>query len=343
MKTFKHLAYNAPKKFTALGLLLWVFVISGMATLDSQAVPRRINGVAAKANGRVVTENELNFMLAPRRAELSARFPRRGKEYNTELAQSKSKLLNELINQQLIIHEFKALGAEIPQHAVNQKINEHITNNYQGDEKAFRKQLKADGLSFDKFSSLTKDRLIGQAMRAQHFNDVAPATPDEINAEYNRLKDKLRDKIKDKIDFEKIYVPKENIDDLLATPETQLQLAEDIIKRIKKGESFAELAKQYSTDGFGDVGGKQMNKARTDLSPAISTILFAEPEGGILGPLEDSNGYHIIRVSKKIPGPPVPLAKVKDMIEREVQNRKSSVRFNNFMERLRKKAIIDIK
>ncbi len=340
MNTFKNLAFIAPKKFASIGVLVWVFVLSGFATLDSDAVPRRINGIAAKANGRVVTSNELSFMLAPRRAELAARFPRRGAEHNQELALSKRKLLDELINQQLIIFEFKAMGAAIPQHAVNQKINEHIMENYQGDEKSFRKQLKADGLSFDKFSKLTKDRLIGQAMRAQHFNDVAPATPAEIRTEYNKLKEKLRDKRKDKIDFEKIYIPKENIDDLLATPETQLQLAEDIIKRIKKGENFSELAKQYSADGFGDVGGKQTNKARTDLSPAISTILFAEPEGGILGPLEDSNGYHIIRVSRKIPGPPVPLAKVKDAIEREVQNKKSSRRFNAFIERLRKKAII---
>lgn len=343
MKTFKQFAFNAPIKFTSVSLLAWVFVLSGFATLDTVAKPVRINGVAAKANGRVVTENELNFMLAPRRAELSARFPRRGKQFNTELAKSKRLLLDELINQQLIIFEFKAMGAQIPQHAVNQKINEHIMNNYQGNEKAFRKQLKADGLSYDKFSKLTKDRLIGQAMRAQHFNDAAPATPAEIKAEYNKLKDKLRDKRFDKIDFEKIYIPKTDPNDLLANKETQLQLAEDLIKRIKKGENFAELAKKHSKDGFAEEGGKQLNKSRTDLSPAISMILFAEEKGTVLGPLEDSNGYHIIRVTKKIPGPPVPLAKVKDRIEREVQNRKSSARFNRYMERLRKKAIIEYK
>ena len=252
----------------------------------------------------------------------------------------RKKILDELINQQLLIHEFNALGADIPQHAVNQRINKHIMDNYQGNEKAFRKQLKADGLSFDKFSKLTKERLIGQAMRAQHFNDAAPATPEEIRAEYNKHKDKLRDKSKDKIEFEKIYIPKIDENDLLATPETQLQKAEELIQRIKKGENFAELAKKHSTDGFQDVGGKQTNISRTDLSPAISSILFSEDVGKVLEPLADTNGYHIIRVTKKIPGPPVPLAKVKDAIEREVQNKKSSARFNNFIKRLRKKAII---
>ena len=331
-----------PKIITSLSLLVCLLVISGFTVLNADAAPRRINGVAAKANGRVVTTNEVAFMLAPRRAELAARFPRRGNAYNKELATSKRKIIDELINQQLIIHEFKAMGADIPQHAVNQKINEHIMNNYQGNEKAFRKQLKTDGLSYDKFAKLTKDRLIGQAMRAQHFNDAAPATPAEIKAEYGKHKEKLRDKGKDKIDFEKIYVAKEDKNDLLATPESQLQLAEEIIKKIKKGEDFAALAKKHSTDGFENVGGKQANIARTDLSPAISNILFAEAKGSVLGPLEDSGGYHIIRVTKKVPGPPVPLSKVKEYMEREVQNRKSSARFNRYMERLRKKAIIKI-
>jgi len=139
-----------------------------------------------------------------------------------------------------------------------------------------------------------------------------------------------------------MYIPKENNDDLLATPETQLVLAEDLIKRINAGENFANLAKEFSHDGFAAEGGMQENKARTDLSPAIGTILFTEKEGTVIGPLEDSNGYHIIRVTKKIPGPPVPLEKVKNLMEREVQNRKSSARFNRYLDRLRKRAMIKI-
>ena len=336
----KALQINATRNLVATSLLLWILIGLGLTTFTTDAKPRRINGLAAKANGRVVTINEVAFMLAPRRAELAARFPRRGPQYVKEYNKARQNILNELINRQLIIHEFKTIGAEIPEHVVNQKVKEHIIDNFQGDEKAFRKQLKTDGLSYDKFVKLTKEKLIGQAMRGQHFNDAAPATPEEIRAEYNKHKDKLRDKMKDKIDFEKIYIPKVNNDDLLSTQESQLQLTEEIIKRIKKGEDFTKLAQEYSKDGFAEEGGKHKDKLRTDLSPAIGMILFTEDTGKVLGPLEDSNGYHVIRVTKKIKGPAVPLEKVKDFMEREVQNRKSSVRFNSFMERLHKKAII---
>lgn len=340
MKALKPSALRATKWISTTSLLACVVAVTGISTLQTEAKIRKINGVAAKVNGRAITTNELSFMLAPRIAELAARYPRRGPKYTAELNKSKRKILDELINQQLIIYEFKALGAQIPQHAVDQQVKEHIINNYQGKESAFRKQLKADGLSYDKFVKLTKDKLIGQAMRAQHFNDAAPATPAEIRKEYNKHKDKLRDKMKDRIDFEKIYIPKNDPNDLLANAETQLELTENIIKRLNKGENFAVLAKKHSKDAFAEEGGLQKNKLRTDLSPAISNILFEEETGTVIGPLEDSNGYHIIRVVKKYPGPPVPLAKVKKLMEREVQNRKSSTRFNNYLKRLRKKAII---
>jgi len=340
MKSLKSLAAIPLQKSLQLWILTGLALVLGLTSTNLSAAPRKINGIAAKANGRVVTLNEVYFMLAPRRAELAARYPRRGEKFVQEYQDSYRKILTELVNQQLIIHEFNALGATIPQHVIDQKVKDHVIDNFNGNEAEFRKQLKSNGLSHDKFVQLTKDKLIGQAVRAQHFNDAAPATPAEIKAEYDKHKDKFRDKRKDRIDFEKIYIPKENRDDLLATKESQLQLTEDIIKRIKKGENFAALAKEYSKDGFAEEGGKHTNKLRTDLSPAIGTILFAEESGTILGPLEDSNGYHIIRVTKKSKGPAAPLEKVKDLMEREVQNRKSSARFNRFIERIRKKAII---
>jgi len=313
----------------------------GLFTSSVEAKPHKINGIAAKVNGTgVVTDSEVAFMLAPRRAELAARHPRRGPKYYSALKQARKKILEELIDRQLIILEFKAMGAQIPEHVIDSEIKRQIETLYNGSEAKFNAELKRSGLSRKKFRKLTKDKLIGQAMRAQHFNDAAPATPAEIRAEYRKHKSELRDHSKDRIDIEKIYIPKANPDDLLATPESQLEFAEDLIKQIKAGKNFAELAKEYSKDAFAAKGGKQLNLLRSDLSPAIGTILFSEDEGTIIGPLEDTKGYHIIRIIRKIPGPAVPLSKVKDQIERIVQNRKSSTRFKRYMARLRKKAII---
>lgn len=327
-------------KFSKLSIAALSVALGFSSIQSSEAAPRRINGIAAKANGKVVTTNEVAFMLAPRRAELAARHPRRGAKYDAEIKKAKQKILDELVNRQLIIHEFDVLGAVIPDHAVDSEIKNQINTVFNGSEKKFSEQLKSTGLSRAKFRELTKDKLIGQAMRAQHFNGAAPATPSELQKEYAKHKKDLRDVTKDKIDFERIYIPKENNSDLLATPESQLQLTEDIIKQINNNADFAELAKTHSKGPFADEGGKQTDMSRTDLSPAIGMILFTEPTGTVVGPLEDANGYHIIRVIRKKDGPSPKLGEVKEQIEQIVQNRKSSVRFERYLDRLRKKAII---
>ncbi len=332
------------KIITTLSALLGISLLTTTLAPVANAKPRKVNGIAAIANGRVVTINEVAFMLAPIRARLAIKHPRMGATFNAELAKSKKKILDELIDRQLIIHEFNELGAQIPDHAIKADIKRQIDRTYNGNEKKFREQLSKSNLSYTKYVQLTKDKLIGQAMRAQHFNDPTPATQSELMAEYNKHKRDMRDRSKDQINFEKIYIPVTNDDDLLATPETQKEFAEDLVKQIKKGANFAALAKEHSTDAFADQGGKQTNVKRSDLRPDVSFALFTEPVGTVIGPIQlDANGYQIIRVTRKIDGPYPGLSKVKKDMEQAVQNRKSSVRFNRYLDRLRKKALIKYK
>jgi len=332
------------KKINILTAVLAIGIMTPCMTQTACAKPRKVNGIAAIANGRVVTINEVSFMLAPIRARLAIKHPRMGAKFQAELAESKRKILDELIDRQLIIHEFNDMGAQIPDHAVKADIKRQIQRLHNGSEAKFREQLKKSNLSYTKFYKLTKDKLIGQAMRSRHFNDPTPATQAELVKEYNKNKSDMRDRTKDKINFEKIYIPVSDPDDLLATPETQKTFAEELVEKIKKGANFAELAKEHSKDAFAKDGGLQTNVKRTDLRPDVSFALFTEPIGTVIGPIQlDAGGYQIIRVTKKIEGPAPPLSEVKPMIEQAVQNKKSSARFNRYIERLRKKALIKYK
>ncbi len=332
------------KTFTTLTAVLAISLLTPALAPAANAKPRKVNGISAIANGRVVTINEVAFMLGPIRANLAMKHPRMGDTFKAEVAKSKRKILDELINRQLIIHEFNDMGAQIPDHAIKAEIKRQIDRIYEGSDVKFREQLSKSNLSYTKFFKLTKDKLIGQAMRAQHFNDPTPATQAELMAEYNKNKSEMRDRSKDKIDFEKIYIPLTNSEDLLATPETQKEFAEELIKKVKKGADFAELAKKHSTDAYASKGGKRTDVKRTDLRPDVSFALFTEPLGTVIGPIQlDAGGYQIIRVIRKIDGPAPGLAKVKPMIEQAVQNKKSSVRFKRYLDRLRKKALIKYK
>jgi hypothetical protein len=79
-------------------------------------------------------------------------------------------------------------------------------------------------------------------------DSTAPPLPDEIQKEYNKVKLSIRDTNGDKMTYEKIYIPAVDPQNKEATPDMQLALAEDVVKQLKSGANFAELAKKHSRD-----------------------------------------------------------------------------------------------
>ncbi len=302
-----------------------------------------VNGIAAKVNGRVVTKNEVSFMLAPVFGQLATKFPRRGPEFDRQLKEAQEKVLQELIDRQIILDEFKKLGASIRPNLIDEEIDRQIRELYNGDEKKFREELKKSRLTMDGYREMTREKMVVQAMRAQQFSDAPPPLPNEIQKEYNSMRDEIRDTSKDKITFRKIFIPASDPGAPLSSPEDQLAIAEGLATKLNNGEDFATLAKQFSKDAFATEGGYQENVPRTDLSAEFASIVFDAEEGRLIGPLLDPRGFTIVKIVKKNLGPAPPLNKVRPMIESRVRRDKTSEQYERWIESRRKRAMIDIK
>jgi parvulin-like peptidyl-prolyl isomerase len=306
--------------------------------------PIEVNGISAKVNGRVITKNQVAFMLSPVFAQLATQFPRRGPQFEAKFKESKANIIQELIDRQIILDEFKQLGAVIKPNLIDEEIKRQMRDLYNGDEVKFREELKRSRLTMDGYREMTREKMVVQAMRAQQFSDAPPPLPNEVEKEYAEIKSTLRDVSKDVISFQKIFIPASDPQNPLATPETQLTLAEDIAKQISEGKDFAELAKVHSRDAFAETGGLQENVPRPDLSPEFASIIFEAPVGKVVGPLLDPQGFTIVKPIKIEFGPSPPLDdKVREMIEQRVSKKKTSEQYERWIASKRKRAIIDIK
>lgn len=305
--------------------------------------PIEVNGIAAKVNGRIVTKSEVSFMLAPIYAQLTAQFPRRGPEFERRFKEARENVLKEMVDRQILLDEFKTMGASIKPHVIDEEIKRQIRELYNGNESKFNEELKKSRLTRDRYREMTREKMIVQAMRFQKQAEAPPPLPNEISREYAEVKDSMRDTSKDVISFQKIFIPRVNAENPTASPETQLSLAEDLALQIGQGKDFAELAKTYSKDAFAEQGGVQNDVPRIDLAPEFAAIIFDAPEGGLIGPLEDPQGFTLVKVTKKVLGPAPSLDKVRPMIEERVRRKKTSVQYEKWIESLRKKAMVDIK
>ena len=318
---------------------LFIFLLIGFTV--SHAAPIEITGVAATVNGKVVTKKEVRSLLAPTIELLRTKYPRGGEAFEIDFEKAREAVLDQLIENKIILSELEDQDARIPDTVVEGEVKRIVNEFFNGSEAEFRESLKESGTTMRSFRKAQKEKILVQAFKSEQFGrELAPPTPEEITAQYNKRKTEYRDRTKDKISFSKIFIPSQT-GDLLSTPEKQLALAEDLATQLRAGANFSATAKKHSADAYAEDGGVWPETNRVDLEPSFAELLFQSSTGEINGPYKDPRGFTIVKVNKKIYGPSPPKSKIKDRLAKEIEAEKYEKQFKRWMDTLKKKAMID--
>jgi len=168
-------------------LLVIVFtaVLLSLSSLCRGALaadPEVINGIAAvvKSNDTtdVITYSEVRELAAPKEKLLREQF--RGEELLTKVKEARAAALKDLIDRQLIIQAFKKEGFQIPDHFLDQRIQDMIRENFNGDRNTFIKTLQAQNYSLGEFKKMEGERMMVQAMRHKNVEINTIISPNRI-------------------------------------------------------------------------------------------------------------------------------------------------------------------
>jgi peptidyl-prolyl cis-trans isomerase D len=106
--------------------------------------------------------------------------------------------------------------------------------------------------------------------------------------------------------------------------------AEDILKQLKAGANFADLAKKDSDDKASAINGGELGWfQRGQMVPEFEQTAFSLPVGQISGLVKTQFGYHIIKVEDRHEAGIAPLADVKDKIETQLKQQKAEKAAND--------------
>ncbi len=311
---------------------------------NGQTPARIANRIAATVNGRPITSSELRSRLAPFLRELMILHPRQGTEFSKALVEAKNKVMEELIERELVISEFESQGFLMPEQQIDEEINNRVLNQFGGNRDELLKYLRATGQSFATYRESMRNEMIVGAMRSSRYEYHVPPTPDEIQEEYNKTKRDYRDVSKDKVQFRKIFMPMKNLDeDVNVSLQANYEEAVRVRKMIESGEiTFFEAAKNYSSDMKASEGGKWPQISRGELAPDFAGIVFNAKVGDLVGPLFDPSGFTIVKVEsiKDAPAPSLADPEVREKVDAAARRRKSETNYRIWLERLRKDAII---
>jgi peptidyl-prolyl cis-trans isomerase D len=151
-------------------------------------------------------------------------------------------------------------------------------------------------------------------------------THDELQAYYNQHRDQYRVAEQAKVSHILIKTPLPGSDgkvDEKGVAEAQRR-AEDLLKQLKGGAKFEDLARKYSEDpGSAKEGGSLgwIGKGRT--VPEFEKAAFSLPKGQISNLVKSSYGFHIIRVDDRQDAHMKTLDEVKGEIEPILKQQKA--------------------
>jgi peptidyl-prolyl cis-trans isomerase C len=120
--------------------------------------------------------------------------------------------------------------------------------------------------------------------------------------------------------------------------------AQKVLSRLKKGEKFEAIAKAVSIDtgsakNGGDLGFFKKGQMVPEFERAAAALKSGETTSS---PVKSPFGYHIIKVTDKKTGDPIPFEKVRDLVSQKLSGEKQKGVFDSYMAELKKTHKIEI-
>jgi peptidyl-prolyl cis-trans isomerase SurA len=313
---------------------LLVFSALAAATVASPSRgAESVNGIAAIVNDKVITYSEVRDVCEPRERLLRAQYS--GDELVKKITELRKAALQDLIDRQLIIQAFEKENLAIPNHFIDERVDQVIKENFGGDRHAFIKTMEAQKYTMSKFRDLERDKIIVSAMRAKNVKSNLLIAPSKIEEYYRKHREEFASKAQVKLRM--IMIPGRPTS---AGSDTQKQMADEIRAKLITGADFDKMAQMYSEDSTRDLGGDWGWIDDRTLSKPLSDVAFKLHPGEISDVINLAGNYYILKVEARQGGEVKPLKDVRPEIEARLRQEQAQQLQEHWLASLRAKAYI---
>jgi peptidyl-prolyl cis-trans isomerase SurA len=119
--------------------------------------------------------------------------------------------------------------------------------------------------------------------------------------------------------------------------------AQQILKKIRTGAPFDQMAKQHSEDPSASLGGDLGWFRRGDMVAAFEKAAFGLKKGAVSDLVQTQFGFHIIKVTDRAEEDRPDLNKVRPRIQQQLYRDKFGRAMRGWLDDLRRRSFVDIK
>ncbi|MEO0508694.1 MAG: peptidylprolyl isomerase [Verrucomicrobiota bacterium] len=280
--------------------------VAGQA--QDPALLRLGNGIAAVAEGQIITVQELRRELEPIIPRLRVESTS-AQDFTQRVDKLSREVLQNMIDRIIIVKAAEEEGLLIPQSYVDQEYDDVIARDFGGDRGRFLQYLQARGITARDYRRDLYERVVVNVMRQRTRQSQSEISPERIEDFY--VKNKVRFYQAEAMHLRQIILSPIADEGLVPLRQT----AKQVIQELEAGGNFGDIARKYSQDEMSRRGGDWGWIERKDIRKELSDAAFALKRGEFSQPIELRDTIFILYSEERRDEMIQPISQVRDIIE----------------------------
>jgi peptidyl-prolyl cis-trans isomerase SurA len=313
---------------TAAMLCLWALGAAAGEVVDR---------IVAVVNDDVLTLVELDQAIQPYRNKLGTMGYSPDKERQM-LFKVREDILNQLINEKLTDQEIREANISVSEGEVDAAIERLKAARFLTEED-LQAALARDGMSLEDYRRRVRDQLLRTKLVNRQIKSKIVITKEDVKAYYEQHRDQFGGERKYHLRNIIMQVPPSAGEQ---EKQAVFRAMSAVHAKLKAGESFEALARQYSQSPMAGEGGDLGVFGLSDVSPQIRAAVQNLKPGEFSQVLDTEYGYQIFGVKEIIEGGGKTLEAATAEIENRLFDEVVNQKFTEWLRELRQRAHIKI-
>lgn len=301
-------------------------------TVSAATPPSPAQDIAAKVNGETITYQALNTEFRAR-----TRVPFEKVQADPQAQRIRKQILEQMIDEKLLGEQAKRGKISVEPEMVNERF-QNIQARFPS-EAAFTQELNSRGLTPEQLKKNIRNGLMTEHLINKEVIGKVSVAPEELEPYFQKHRG---DYMQEETVHARHILIKVASD---ASPEDDQKAkdrAEAVLAKAKKGEDFAQLAKQHSEGPSSAQEGDLGYFGRGKMIKPFEDAAFTLKVGEISGLVRTQFGYHIIKVEDKLEAKQLSYKEAEDQVKKDLTREKTIARYGEYIKGLREKAKVTV-
>ncbi len=213
-----------------------------------------------------------------------------------------------------------------------------------GSIEGFRRQVQAMGMTPEAFTEQFTERALVEEVVNREVREKVSITPQQAQKFYDENPKRFEQP--ETVRAAHILLTTVDLASKQELPpekqKAQRALIEALLKRVRAGEDFGKLAKEFSQDPGSKERGGEYVFPRGQMAVEFETAAFGMGLGQVSDVVTTKFGYHIVKVLERNPAGKVGFEKIKDRLRANLQQEEADKQLPAYLERVKKEAGVEI-